>query len=329
VTKAILLCALVWGFLLYSLRRGYRHERRLDRHMLLTWTVFVGLALVFIFRIPAVQPAIDSHCSNHPVTFTLSLLALLAATTAYSVTLKYVVHSPASHTRRHIHLRLIQAGPGIALAILVLMTAHLAGWLSAFRVQYLMKWLVEGYGMLQSALVFVPVNWQMYRREQVFPMRIKHLTTSVLTATFAISGAFSVIFIPLILLTGRENPGPYLIPRAAVVAVCLAIILVPHRWLALLLLPHRLRRYARLTRLEGRLSDLVMLRRKQLAWQHVFRLEYVEMAIYLITINILDNYQRADRSDPFGCELYAQIQALLSQSLEYDDLVETICCVKI
>ncbi len=136
-----------------------------------------------------------------------------------------------------------------------------------------------------------------------------------------------MVCIPPILLTGRENPGPYLVPRGAVAAVCLVIILIPHRWLALLLLPRRLRRYTRLAKLEGRLSDLVLLRRKRLAWRHVFRLEYVEMAIYLITINILDNYRRVDLNDPFGCELYAQLQALLSQSLEYDDLVEALCRV--
>jgi hypothetical protein len=260
----------------------------------------------------------------------LSLLTVLGAVATYSITLKWVVErSPQIYPLRRCHLWLIYAAPAIILFILLLMAVYLDGHLSSFRVQYLMKWLVEGYGLLQSTLVFVPINTQMFRQERVFPMRVKHLTTLVLTVTFAISAAFSVIFIPPILLTGHENPGPYLIPRGPIAALCLVIILVPHRWLALLLLPRRLRRYARLAALERRLAGLVTLRRERLDWWRLFRPEYVEMAIYVTLINILDNFRRADRADPRGCELYAQIQVLLPLYADYDDLVEAICRVTI
>jgi hypothetical protein len=158
-------------------------------------------------------------------------------------------------------------------------------------------------------------------------MRVKHLMILILTSTFGISTAFSTVCIPPILLTGHENPGPYLIPRGAISAVCVAIFLIPHHWLALLALPRRLYLYVRLSSLENQLLELVVLRRKRLRWRHMLCLDKVDMAIYIITINILDHYRRADLRDPLGCELYAKIQVLLAQEVGYDEFVEALCHV--
>ena len=186
-----------------------------------------------------------------------------------------------------------------------------------------MRWL------RQSALVFVPINAAMFREEQVFPMRIKHLVTLVLTATFALSAACSVVFIPPILLTGQPNPGPFLIPRGLIAAFCLVIILVPHRWLSLLLLPLELRCYGRLAALERRLEKLVDIRRERLSFQQAIRPEYIEMAIYVTVINILDNYPRVDLADPVGCDLVAQVEALWPACAGYDELVEGLCRIRL
>jgi len=324
------LCSLVWGFVLYGMWRGYRRAQRIDRYVLITWTIFMSLGIVFTLRIQAVQPFIDAYFHDYPVTFLVSLLAVVAATAAYSLSLKWLVQrSPDVYRLRWFHLRLIQAAPGIAGLLVGLMAAHIAGRVSSFRVEYMMKWLVEGYGLLQSALVFVPVNRAMFRQEQVFPMRVKHLATLVLTATFAISAAFSVVFIPPIILTGQSNQWPFLIPRGLIAAFCLVIILVPHRWLALLLLPPRLRRYARLIALERHIEKLVPIRREAFVWSQVFDPEEMEMAVYVTMINILDHYRRVDLGDPRGCELVAQIDALWPDCAGYDELVEGLCRIKL
>jgi len=324
------LCSLVWGFVLYGLWRGYRRARHVDRYVLITWTIFISLGVVFTLRIKAVQPFVDAYFYDYPVTFLASLLAVLAATAAYSLSLMWLVQrSPGLYRLRWFHLRLIRAAPGIAGLLLGVMAAHIAGWVSAFRAEHMMKWVVEGYGLLQSALVFVPVNAAMFRQERVFPMRVKHLATLVLTTTFALSAAFSVVFIPPIMLTGQSNQGPYFIPRGLIAAFCLVIILIPHRWLTLLLLPRRLHCYARLAALERRLSERVLLRRERLAWWHMLCPEYVEMAIYVTVINILDHYRRVDLGDPRGGELVAQIDALWPECADYDDLVEGLCRIRL
>jgi len=324
------LCSLVWGFVLYGMWRGYRRAQRIDRYVLITWTIFMSLGIVFTLRIQAVQPFIDAYFHDYPVTFLVSLLAVAAATAAYSLSLKWLVQrSPDMYRLRWFHLRLIQTAPGIAGLLVGLMAAHIAGRVSSFRAEYMMKWLVEGYGLLQSALVFVPVNRAMFRQEQVFPMRVKHLATLVLTATFAISAAFSVVFIPPIILTGQSNQWPFLIPRGLIAAFCLVIILVPHRWLALLLLPPRLRRYARLIALERHIEKLVPIRREAFVWSQVFDPEEMEMAVYVTMINILDHYRRVNLGDPRGCELVAQIDALLPECADYDELVEGLCRIRL
>jgi hypothetical protein len=59
----------------------------------------------------------------------------------------------------------------------------------------------------------------------------------------------------------------------------------------------------------------------------MLRLDKVDMAIYIIMINILDHYRRADLRDPLGCELYAKIQVLLAQEVGYEEFVEALCHV--
>jgi len=324
------LCSLVWGFVLYGMWRGYRRTRRIDRYVLITWTIFISLGVVFTLRIKAVQPFVDAYFYDYPVTFLVSLLAVLAATAAYSLSLMWLVQrSPGLYRLRWYHLRLIQAAPGIAGLLLGVMAAHIAGWVSAFRAEHMMKWVVEGYGLLQSTLVFVPVNAGMYRQEQVFPMRVKHLATLLLCATFALSAACSVVFLPSMIVTQKPYAGQYVVPRAPVAVICLVIILVPHRWLSLLLLPRRLRCYGRLAGIEHHLEKLVDIRRERLSLQQVFNPEHIEMAIYVTVINILDHYRRVDLGDPRGCELVAQIEALLPECADYDELVEGVCRIKL
>ncbi len=324
------LSGLLWAFILYGMVRGYRRARQVDRYVLITWTIFIALGMVFTLRIGAVQPFVDACFYDYPVTFLVSLLAVLAAIAAYSLSLLWLVQrSPGLYRLRWFHLRLIRAAPGIAGLLVGVMAAHIAGGVSAFRAEHLMKWVVEGYGLLQSALVFVPVNAAMFRQERVFPMRVKHLATLMLCAAFALSAACSVVFLPSMIITQEPYAGRYVVPRAPVAVVCLVLILVPHRWISLLLLPRRLRCYGRLAAVEHRLEKLVDIRRERLSLQQAFNPEQIEMAIYVTVINILDHYRRVDQGNPRGCELVAQIEALWPECADYDQLVEGLCRIRL
>jgi hypothetical protein len=322
----VALGGLVWGFIVYGMRRGYRQARQLDRYVLITWTIFLSLGVVYTLRIRAVQPVIDPYFFDYPVTFLVSLLAVLTATVAYSLSLKWLVQrSPEICHLRWFHDPLIRAAPGVVGLLLAIMVVHIAGGLSSFRTQHLMKWLEEGYALLHAALVFVPVNAAMFRKERIFPMRVKHLATLALCATFALSAACSVVFLPSMIVTQQPYEGDYAVPRAPIAVVCLLIILVPHRWLTVLLLPSLLRCYARLAALERRIGRLVDIRREPLTMQQAVHPPRIEMAIYVTVINILDHYRRVDLADPVGCELVGQIEALWPQCAGYDELVEGLC----
>lgn len=319
---------LVWVFVLYSVMRAYRREQRLDRYVILTWTIFVSVAVVFTLRVPAVRPVIDGLADDRPVTFLLSLLGVLTATAAYSLSLKWLADdAPEAHRQRCYHAQLVQAALVVAALLVALMVLHMTGGLTRFLVEHMMKWTLEAYALLQAGLVLVPFNVAMVRRERVFPMRVKHFATLVLCAIFGVSAALSVVAIPPMLFTGQANRVPYLIPRGPVAAVCLVIILVPHHWLTLLLLPRRLRRYVQLTRLERALGKRITIRRAGLGHWQLWSPAYVEMAIYVTLINVLDNYRRLDASDPRGGALVRQIDDLLPRCAEYDDLVEGVCRV--
>ncbi len=80
---------------------------------------------------------------------------------------------------------------------------------------------------------------------------------------------------------------------------------------------------------EHRLEKLVDIRRERLSLQQAFNPEQIEMAIYVTVINILDHYQCVDLDDPRGCELVAQIGALLPECADYDDLVEGLCRLRL
>ena len=198
-----------------------------------------------------------------------------------------------------------------------------------FQTEHLTKWVVEGYGLLQSVLVFVPVNAAMFRQERVFSMRVKHLAVLVLGVTFALSTATSIVFLPSMIVHQQPYEGDYAVPRAPIAVICLVIILVPHRWLTLLVLPRRLWCYRRLVVLERCIAQRVNLRHERLRVAQAVQPHGIEMAIYITTINILDHYRRVDLGDPRGCELVAQIQALWPECADYDELVEGLCRIRL
>jgi hypothetical protein len=328
--EAWLLCLVVCGFMAYTLYRGHRHPQPLTRDALLIRSLFVSMTALFILRMPAIQAWGDSYFGNYPITYTLELMALLALTTAYALLIRrFVEGAPIVYPIRRGYWRLVWVALPVALTLLGLLLVYRAEQLSYVQTKYLMKWLVEVYALLQCVGVFVPMSWHLVHHEQVFVMRIKHLAGLVLTGTFALTAALAVIFIPPILLTGKENPMPTLIMRGPIATPCLVVLLVPHRWLAFLLLPQYWRRYRSLMALERRLPHRVSLYQELIPWWHWVRPELMEIGIYLKVIAILDHYRRVDLHDPVVCELSAQIQEQVSRHPEYEHLVEALCCVTI
>jgi hypothetical protein len=325
----VLLGGLVWGVVGYSIWRGYRRAEHVDRYMLVTWTIFVAVAVAFTLRMRALHPVIDGRFAGYPVARFLNLQAVLVATAAYALSLRWLMaRSPQIYRLRSHHSWLLNAAPVIALLLAGAMSLMVVG-VSSTKVRSMMQWAIEGYGMLQSMLLFVPVNVALLRHEQVFSMRVKHLAAATFCFVFAITGALSFVLIPLAAFSDMPGLRTFSAVRGPMAALCLVVILVPHRWLTLLLLPRQLHRYVRLAALERHIERLVPIRRETLVWSHLFDPEQMEMAIYVTAINILDHYRRVNSDHSHGSNMVAQIEALWPKCASYDDLVEGLCRIRL
>jgi hypothetical protein len=320
-----LLFAIMWGLVIYSIQRGYRKERRIDRFAIITWSIFVFLALVCTFRIPAVEASIDEHLAGYKVAYLLNALSTIAAAVLYSVSLVLLDRGIQQDTLLGRFQRwFIYAAPVTATLLLAALWASVTDLMSREESLHLMRFGLSAYLLLLVTAVFIPANWWMFRRENVFPMRLKHLAMLVGLATYASGAIMTVILVPHYLATGDGPTDFGATFRAIVGGICFIAILLPHRWIALCLSPVKLYRYFRVVSLERKIGALFVIRREPVPWRQLLRPQHLEMATYITVINILDHYRRLEHCNTSGQAIYAQIELLLPQNPEYDDLVKAI-----
>jgi len=316
----LLISLLIWAMVFYNIRRGYRQQRRVDRYAVLTWVIFVSIGLTLTTR-----SSFLIHLLGTPVNYWLKSTATLTAAASYGYCLPIFIRlSPEIYRLRRYHYWLLALAPGFAGAMATILELNLAGELAYQPAHYLIKLLLEAYLLTLLTLWFIPINWQVFQREQVVPMRVKQVALLVMCATYALNAVLSVIFIPPILITGHVNPGPELVPRPAIGVLCLLVILVPHRWILSAGLPVRLYHYRRVAALERKLATLVPMSQESLQWRLVLRPAYLDLATYVTVINILDNYLYLLDREPPEWELYEQIRSLVQPHSEYADLVKAM-----
>lgn len=311
------LAALVWLVVVAAIWRGFRHEQRVSRFALRAWIIFVCIALVFTFRCALVAAFIDARCDEHPVTFWLNALSTLGAAVTYTVSVLTLADTPA-------HPGLVRAAGPVVIGLCLILLASFHGMVSSLQAQYGMRLLLESYILLLMAVILIPLNIGLFRRETVEPMRVKHAAVIVSFGAYAAGAVAAAVFIPPILITGQPNPGPDIVPRVPVGAACLVVMLLPHKRLRTLLLPLHLWRYRRLAALERFIHARVDFEREPLAWRQALRPQHVEIATYKALINILDYYRRLRNDDPAERALHRKIAFLLPGHLAYDDLVAAL-----
>jgi hypothetical protein len=319
----------VWALVLYSLWRGYRRERRVDRFARLTWLIFVCIAAVYTLRNQPFARWVNDRLGDPLAAYCLSLFFILTGIVCYSASLRVLVsRKPVVYRARSYHLRLERASLPAALLLVFVMAAYLGDMATRDEAHHTLRLILDGYVLAQMGLVFIPVNHWMLRHEEVGPMRLKHLATLVLCGTFGASAFTSVLFIPPILLTGQPNAGLHLVPYGTISFVCLLVILAPHRWLVYAGLPWRWYRCARLRHLETRLRARVPFPAEPLRWRDLFHLSAVELMIYVAVINILDHYWELIPGDPWGESFFEQIDHIVKENPEYDHLMIALSRVK-
>ncbi|NDJ75727.1 MAG: hypothetical protein GYB65_05675 [Chloroflexi bacterium] len=323
------LALLIWLGVIGAIWRGFRHERRVNRFAFRAWIIFIFIALVFTFRSPPVEAIIDAQFGGQPVTFWLNALSTLGAAVVYAIAVLKLVETSEEEGTRRSHPKLVGAAGVVGLGLCLVLAASVNGAVTRQQAQYGMRLLLEFYVLLLLIFMLIPINVGMFRRETVRPMRVKHAAVIVSFLAYAAGAVAATLFIPPILITGHVNPGPDCVPRVAIGAVCLMVMLLPHKRLRVLLLPLHLYRYLRIASLECFLDERVGFEREPLAWRQALRSQYVEIATYVAVINILDYYRHLRAEDPDEHLLYRKIAALLPSHLAYDDLVVALSRISV
>lgn len=322
----LLLPIFYWPFLIYAMYRGYQHTHLVDRATLLTWLVFIALGMVLVFRSDVALHAMDDLFKSVPVSIWVNAFWKIIALTSYSMILWDVVNKESSvQNPRLYHKGLIYVGgPITTILISGILAAGFLNMLADLQTHYWIELAAEFYLMMQLAFVFTPINWRLYKQEQVYPMRVKEMTLVVFSVVSALASLLTVLFVPPILITGVINPYPELIPRAAVGVVCLIIILIPHRWISYSLVPLKLYRLYNIKRIERRLEWYIGIRKERFSLPKLFEATYLDMAIYRSVINILDNYRQLPAWGYDRLPVYTQLEKLMSQNTTYTELVRAM-----
>lgn len=321
--------ALIWLAVIGAIGRGLRQERHLDRFALRAWIIFILIALVFTFRCAPVEALIDARFGGKPVTFWLNALSTLGAAVVYAASVRKLVDVPDQRAARSGYSSLIAASGFIVLGLCLILASTFAEAISRQEAQYSMRWLLEVYTLLLLVVMLIPINVGLLRRETIAPMRVKHTAVIISLAAYAAGAVAAAVFIPPILITGEVNPYPDSVPRVLIGAVCLVVMLLPHKHLRTLLLPIHLYRYLRIAALERFMHAQVGFEREPLVWRQALHPQAVEIATYVAVINILDYYRRLRADDPDTREVAQQVASLMPTHPAYDDLVRALSRVQV
>lgn len=320
-----LAAGVVWGLVLFSFWRGYHKDHHINRFVVLTWSIFVSIALVFTLRIESVGRIIDGWVNGHPVTYFLNATFTLTAAVLYAVSLGMVQdNSKPGIPLRPSHRGLINAAFGVAIALFLFIVGSFKAIISQDQAFHLMRFVLSVYLLALMFGMLIPLNWWMFRREQVFPMRCKHLALIAGLCVYASGAMIAVLLIPPHLLAGQTHSDYAADLRGVLGSLCLLVILIPHRWIVLVLLPRKLRLYRRIARVERWITARVAASQVVFDWRQAFSPLYVDHTIYLTVINIMDHYREIPSDDAQGQAVAGQIRTLWPQNPRYDDLVKAL-----
>lgn len=325
-----MMIGVVWLLVLHSIMRGYRREKRVDRYAVITWGIFIAIALVITLRNNPFTRLVNNLMGVKPGAYWLSTLVTLGGLLLYSMSVKMILPDtfPVPQVRRM--QRVLHRFAGVIfIGLVVVLWATRADYITHFQARNLMRLVLDVYVSLLMALVLIPINRWMLQHEQIEPMRIKHRATITLCIIYIVSTVSALVFIPPAIVRSAYVLPPHLIPRGPLALVCLAVVLLPHRWIVFAYLPLHVYRYWRIVRVERRIVAPMHIPREPFEWRRVLQTHYVEFATYTTLISILDNFRWMIEEDHREQQLGQQIETLMAQHPDYYDLVKAISRVKL
>jgi hypothetical protein len=312
----------VWGLVVQAIWRGYRHERRVDRHALLTWAIVIALGWLMTVRVPAVGEAINRRFDGQPVSEWLNALATLTAAGLYATLLLTLPRE--DKPQRRYYRWLARSTPVTALAASAILAASFRSVLQPEQAYHLIRWIVALDMFAVIGWMFLPLNRWLARTEAVMPMRVKQWAMVAGLAVYTSGTVVALVLVPLHLWNPAIPPDALAAERLVLGAMCIIILLSPHRWIVVALVPLKWRRYRRIAALERAITLSAGVRRLSFDWWRAWAPQYLEFATYLSVINILDSYRLVPSDDAVAQRLRRQIELVWQENPDYDDLVNAL-----
>lgn len=315
-----ILSAALSFFLIYRFIRALKNRKVTNGASLHAWAVFFLVSLIAILTIDPVSKQLDGYFSGLPVTvLTRSLLMLMTALVFFRGVESFYERRPRL-AEYVMWLTIVDAG--ICIGVFVwFATSHL---ISADATIYLIKDLRDVMMIAWALLIFIPFSVQLWRSEQVRPMKLHRVLDLGFWIAFLFESITGIALSLAVLFGARWQSYLWIMDRSFTYLCYLLILtaLFPYRWLMPVFYPRKLLLYLRLKRLQHRveqwsatrssLSGLVL---------NLTHPDELELAIYQTVIQILDMYPSMNGS---GRALQEQIQRVVETQPSYNEFAQKL-----
>lgn len=313
----VVLLALLWLIFFIRLYRSYQTGKLQTTFSRWLWLATFFGALVVTLSGEDVERALDRLVGNVPLTFYVKFVCALIVIQALYFMLRSLTQLPGWLDRLFCWGCLITIGIGLAtfpafFTLPVMAKAQLRYALLALR---------EGVGSIYMLFVFIPVTYDMWQKETILPMKLRHFIGLMFDLSYLLLAMGNI----LTFIASLESlKTAAFVDRSFRPSLSLCILYfmlsgVPHRLLAMLFWPQRWLILRCLQRLEARIIRWVPVRVDE---PFNPEQEGLEGRIYESMIFILDHYSVLEREP--DQTLYQNISRIIQIYPDYSQLVEQL-----
>jgi len=313
----LVLNAALWLFFSYRLVRALQRRKINGPAPLQAWLLFVSCYLTAVLVYEPLAAAVDRLFGGIPMAMLLRTVMMLLTAQFYFMALRRL--HPLKTSADAIFT---VVNPGVMLLCLIIFIISIQSQLLTHdQLDALIKGIRDLAISFWVVTIFAPITWQLWKIEQLRPMKIHRTLSLVFLAVFLVQtlGGLGLSVATL----QQTNSASFFetVDRLSKYGclVLLLALLFPYRWVLPLLYPRKLYTLFRLARLESYMELRTYLNRPLAKVPvNLWQLEEIELAIYQKIIAILDMYRLLDDS---GQALHSKIQAVITEEPPFERLV--------
>ena len=238
----------LWIFLAYRFVHAFKNHKLTNRASLYAWGIFFLCYSIVALNVPSVETEINVLFDDLPVAAFVRNVAILATAHLYFLATRHI--DGPSLQRKQLFLRL---NPLIMVLCIVLF-GFMASRAVSFEVMtHVIKDIRDGSMLVWTILIFIPASLQMWRLEDLRPMKLRYAFNSLFYSAFILECATGLVWSFTVFVAPGLQDQALILDRFSIF-LCLGlffVMLFPFRWLMPLFYPKQLQLYLRLRRLEA------------------------------------------------------------------------------